>query len=100
MGEADAQRTIWHHMAVCDAHPGRPVHTVVFWGRRKSPKQLLQSGDPSLAIEEVLLARHQAWDATMAAVGDPLAPSRASQLSLAGVTENPHGPTTSDRLGE
>ena len=61
MGEADAQRTIRHHMAVCDAHPGRPVHTVVFWGRRKSPKHVLQSGDLSLAVEEVLLARRQAW---------------------------------------
>ena len=61
MGEADAQRTIRHHLAVCDAHPGRPVHTVVFWGRRKSPKHVLQSGDLSLAVEEVLLARRQAW---------------------------------------
>ncbi len=61
MGEADAQRTIRHHMAVCDAHPGRPVHTVVLWGRRKSPKHVLQSGDLSLAVEEVLLARRQAW---------------------------------------
>ncbi len=61
MGEADAWRTIWHHIAVRNAHPSRPVHTVVFWGRRKSPKHVLQSGDLSLAIEEVLVARRQAW---------------------------------------
>ena len=61
MGGTDAWRTIWHHIAVRNAHPGRRVHTVVFWGRRKSPKHVLQSGDLSLAIEEVLVARRQAW---------------------------------------
>ena len=47
-------------MAVCDAHPGRTVRTVMFCGRRKSPVHVLYSGDLCLAVEEVLLARRQA----------------------------------------
>ena len=53
-------RTIRHHVAVRDAHPGRTVRTVVFWGRRRSPKHMLRSGDPFLAVEEVPLARRRA----------------------------------------
>ena len=59
-GTADPWRTIRHHVAVRDAHPGRTVRTVVFWGRRRSPKHVLRSGDLFLAVEEVLLARRRA----------------------------------------
>ncbi len=60
LGSADPWRTIRHHVAVREAYPGRTVRTVVFWGRRRSPKRVLRSGDLLLAVEEVLLARRPA----------------------------------------
>ena len=92
-GTADPWRTIRHHVAVRDVYPGRAVETVVFWGQRKSPKRLFTSGNLSLGIQEVLLARRHAGPLlrrleARVARGEPLTPEDGFLRGLVPLMEN------------